>query len=214
MGHPEIRYETLEDYEHDLRQGYPSRAIMSGDDRYETARIRLVMGFSGDGFSLVAADKPEKPSAAASSSCKPTNPKDIVGSTKVPMGLWPETATALGSIAFLNGALKYGRTNWRVAGVRASIYVDAAKRHIAAWWEGEEVDPDDGVPHLGAALACLAILVDARAAGKLEDDRLVAGGYRQLMTELTPLVAALQEKHKGDRTEPRHYTIKDNLANV
>ena len=54
-------------------------------------------------------------------STKDTNPKDAIGSGKVPMHLWPSTATAVGSIALLNGALKYGRSNWRVAGVRASI---------------------------------------------------------------------------------------------
>lgn len=136
---------------------------------------------------------------------KDTNPKDLIGSDKLPLHLWPATATALGCVALLNGALKYGRANWRVAGVRASIYVDAAKRHLDAWFEGEELDPDDGVPHLAAALACIAIVVDARAAGKLNDDRNIAGGYRALMSELTPLVPALKKHHK-DRN-PTHYTI-------
>jgi len=92
--------------------------------------------------------------------------------------------------------------------VRASIYADACKRHIDAWFEGEEVDPDDGVPHLAAALCCLAIIVDARAAGKLNDDRMIEGGYRKLVTELTPHVARLKALHAAKN--PRHYTIKDN----
>lgn len=139
---------------------------------------------------------------------KPTNPKDAIGSDKLPIHLWPSTATALGCIAMANGMLKYGRSNFRAIGVKSSIYIDAAKRHIDAWFEGEECDPDDGVPHLAAALACIAIIVDARAAGKLNDDRQVNGGYRALVEELTPHIKRLKELHK-DRS-PKHYTKADN----
>lgn len=107
-----------------------------------------------------------------------------------------------------NGMLKYGRSNFRAIGVKTSIYIDAAKRHLDAFFEGEECDPDDGVPHLAAALACIAIIVDARAAGKLNDDRQVAGGYRALVEELTPHIKRLKELHK-DRA-PKHYTKADN----
>jgi hypothetical protein len=136
---------------------------------------------------------------------KPTNPKDAIGSNKLPLHLWPETASALGSLAFLEGALKYGRGNFRAIGVRASIYVDAARRHLNKWFEGEENDPDSGLPHLSHALACIAIIVDARAAGKLNDDRQYPGGYVALLNELTPHVARLKEKY-ADRN-PQHYTI-------
>jgi hypothetical protein len=136
---------------------------------------------------------------------KPTNPKDLIGSGKLPLHLWPTTATALGSIAMLNGMLKYGRSNFRAVGVRASIYYDAAMRHMNAWFEGEQYDPDDGVPHLGAALACIAIIVDAEAAGKLNDDRMTEGGYFKFKEEMTTHVARLKELHK-DR-KPIHYTI-------
>ena len=139
---------------------------------------------------------------------KQSNPKDLIGSDKLPLHLWPTTATAMGCIGMLNGMLKYGRTNFRVAGVRATIYIDAALRHLGAWLEGEECDPDDGVPHLAAALSCIAIVVDALAAGKLNDDRMVAGGYRKLVDALTPHVKRLKEHHK-DRN-PKHYTIDDN----
>jgi hypothetical protein len=139
---------------------------------------------------------------------KQSNPKDLIGSDKLPLHLWPTTATAMGCIGMLNGMLKYGRTNFRAVGVRATIYIDAALRHLAAWIEGEECDPDDGVPHLAAALSCIAIVVDAHAAGKLNDDRMVAGGYRKLVDALTPHVKRLKEHHK-DRN-PKHYTIDDN----
>jgi hypothetical protein len=134
------------------------------------------------------------------------NPKDLIGSGKLPLHLWPTTATAAGCVALLNGALKYGRCNWRVVGVRASIYVDACQRHLAAWFEGQERD-EEGIPHLGAALACLAILVDCQAAGLLRDDRNPSGGHQSLLSELTPLVKHLQALHSDKN--PRHYTIHD-----
>lgn len=138
---------------------------------------------------------------------KPTNPKDLVGSGKLPLHLWPETATALGCLAFLDGMLKYGRSNFRAVGVRSSIYYDAARRHLNKWFEGEDNDPDSGLPHLAHLLACVAIIVDAQAAGKLNDDRLYPGGYTELVDTLTPHVARLKERHAG--RNPRHYTISD-----
>lgn len=143
---------------------------------------------------------------------KPTNPKDLIGTNKVPMHLWPETASALGALALLDGALKYGRGNWRVAGVRASIYVDATRRHLAKWFEGEDIDPDSGLPHLAHALASIAILVDAGAAGKLVDDRQVQGGFLKLIDSLTPMVAQLRERH-ADKS-PKHYTIADSPSQL
>jgi Domain of unknown function (DUF5664) len=136
---------------------------------------------------------------------KETNPKDAIGSDKLPLHLWPSTATALGSVALLNGSLKYGRGNFRAEGARASIYLDAAVRHLTAWYEGEDNDSDDNVPHLGAALACIAIVVDSQAAGTLVDDRAYPGGYSNFVKQLTPLVKELKERHKG--RNPRHYDI-------
>lgn len=138
---------------------------------------------------------------------KLTNPKDHIGSDKLPFHLWPETATIMGAMGLLDGALKYGRSNWRVAGVRGSIYYDALRRHANALFEGEDIDPDSGLPHEAHALACLAIIVDAKAAGKYVDDRMYPGGYRELLDELTPHVARLKEKHKDK--DPKHYTIQD-----
>lgn len=132
------------------------------------------------------------------------NPKDTIGSAKLPIHLWPETATMMGCVAMLDGALKYGRCNWRIAGVRASIYVDACRRHLGAWFEGEDADPDSGLPHLAHALACLAIIVDAEAAGMLHDDRQWPGGHRDLADRLTPHVERLQ--HLRVNHQPLHWS--------
>lgn len=147
---------------------------------------------------------PDDPTAKA------TNPKDAVGSDKLPLHLWPGSATAYGCIGLLNGMLKYGRTNWREAGVRPSIYVDAACRHLLDWFEGEEEDPEDGVHNLSAALACLAILVDAKESGTLNDDRSYKGiSWRRARATMEPHVRRLKALY-ADRS-PKHWTIKDNL---
>lgn len=137
---------------------------------------------------------------------KQTNPKDLVGSDKLHLHLFPKSAVALGSLACLEGALKYGRSNWREAGVRASIYVDALERHMTRWFEGEDIDPDSGIDHLGKALACIAILIDAKYAGKLEDDRMVPGGTIEVIEKMTPIVKELKKRY--GHLSPTHFTIQ------
>ena len=137
------------------------------------------------------------------------NPKDAIGSTKMPMHIWPKTATLYGILGLLEGKAKYGRNNWRAAGVRASIYYDALNRHMDKWFEGQECDDKSGVPHLAHALACLAILVDAQCAGKLIDDRNFNGaGFMRALDELTPHVERLRKQY--EHLDPKHYTIADN----
>ena len=139
---------------------------------------------------------------------KPTNPKDSIGSTKAPLSLVPAATLAYLSIGHEEGRRKYGAWNWRVAGVRASIYLDALERHIQRWKEGEEVDPQTGVPHLASALTCLSILVDARVGGTLTDDRPPSNvGALDLIANLPKLMAGLP----APATQPRSYTIEDTL---
>lgn len=102
---------------------------------------------------------------------KDTNPKDAVGIGKPPFSTVPAQVVAELGLAMMEGARKYGRHNYRVAGVRASVYVDAAMRHIFAWWEGEDVDPDSGLSHVTKAIASLSVLRDAQINGVCTDDR-------------------------------------------
>lgn len=99
------------------------------------------------------------------------NPKDLFGNKKVSITKLPLVAVLHGAHAMMNGADKYGPYNWRDKAVIASIYVDAAMRHLMSWFEREQVAEDSGVHHLGHALACCAILLDAEATGNLIDDR-------------------------------------------
>ena len=102
---------------------------------------------------------------------KDTNPKDAVGIRKAPFSTVPAEIEAELGLALLEGARKYGRHNYRVVGVRASVYYDAARRHLAAWWEGEDTDPDSGLPHLAKAMASIAVIRDAEINELCEDDR-------------------------------------------
>ena len=71
----------------------------------------------------------------------------------------------------LHGDLKYGRFNWREAGVRGSVYYDAALRHLAAWYEGEDIDPDSGIHHIAHAICGLSVLRDSIIRDNWTDDR-------------------------------------------
>lgn len=102
---------------------------------------------------------------------KDTNPKDAAGSKKAGMSFMPSGPLLEASVAFVEGHIKYRRHNYRVAGIRASVYYDAAMRHMMAYWEGEDLNPDTGMPHLSSALACLIILRDAQMNGMCNDDR-------------------------------------------
>lgn len=102
---------------------------------------------------------------------KESNPKDAVGVKKSPFSTVPAPVVAELGLAMLEGALKYGRHNYRAVGVRGSVYYDAALRHLTQWWEGEDVDPDSGLPHVVKAMACLAVLRDSQMMGNWTDDR-------------------------------------------
>lgn len=105
------------------------------------------------------------------SDSKLTNPKDFFASKKLDLSVVPHSAIVALAEAFTEGAIKYGRFNWRVAGVRATIYVAAEARHVAKWYNGQRKDPVTRVHHLKNAMACLAILLDAEMYNMLNDDR-------------------------------------------
>ena len=144
---------------------------------------------------------PEKPSVES----KPSNPKDALGVAKVPFSTIPAPVMALLGLAMTEGSLKYGRHNYRAIGVRASVYYDACLRHLTAWWEGEDIDPDSGLPHPIKAATCLIVLMDASMRGMCEDDRppKTPDGWQARMNEA---MAALLQKYPNPKPA---YTEKD-----
>lgn len=102
---------------------------------------------------------------------KDTNPKDAIGIKKPPITTVPLTVLSEVGVGMLEGSLKYGRHNYRKAGVRASVYVDATWRHLMAFWEGEDIDPYSGLSHVTKAICSLVVLRDAMMNDMWTDDR-------------------------------------------
>lgn len=109
---------------------------------------------------------------------KDGNPKDGVGGRKVGLSNVPLGVLLEMAVGMQEGALKYGRHNYRVKGVRGSVYFDATIRHMFAWFEGEDIDPDSGLSHITKAMCSLAVLRDAMIQNKLRDDRPPKGQNR------------------------------------
>lgn len=100
------------------------------------------------------------------------NPKSVQGAKKHSLRLFPLPAQVAACAALEDGCTKYGAANWRETGVAASVYMDAALRHMFQYFDGgEQLASDSGVHHLGHAIACLAIILDAEHQGTLIDDR-------------------------------------------
>lgn len=129
-----------------------------------------------------------------------SNPKDLLGAKKPSMSKIPAVAILWESLAMMDGAGKYDPYNWRANKVIASIYVDAAKRHLDAWFEGQRLADDSGCHHLGHARACLGILLDAEATGNLIDDRPTTEGsqeaYLKAFEEVTSKIPAMHARHR------------------
>ena len=81
----------------------------------------------------------------------------------------PLALKQLGLVAGM-GAAKYQRGNF-LLGYAWSLSFDALMRHLLAFWDGEEHDPESGLPHLAhAAFHCLA-LISFSQRGLGTDDR-------------------------------------------
>lgn len=141
-------------------------------------------------------------------STKDGNPKDLVGSKKAPMSCVSAVVIAEVGVAMLEGACKYGKYNYRAVGVRASVYYDAAMRHLMSWWEGEDTDPDSGLSHITKAITSLVVLRDAMIHGKVTDDR--PPSSEAFYADLNAKAEAIVEKYKG--FDPTHYSRGVDLA--
>jgi hypothetical protein len=137
-----------------------------------------------EGASTVAKKKP------TASDIDNHNPKTLLGMLKPSISKAPASAVLYMALAFMDGARKYGPFNWRKKAVPASIYIDACKRHLDAWYDGEEYAEDSKLPHLAHALACIGIIVDAKECGVLLDDRPPPGAYSRLLKEWAAFLKA------------------------
>jgi hypothetical protein len=108
------------------------------------------------------------------------------------------------ALGLANGAGKYGVSNFKATPILMSIYLDATLRHLFALMEGEECDLVDGVPHTAAIMANMAIILEAKSAGTLVDDRQIGEAYLKHRDELTKIYQGIQELYKDKA--PFHYT--------
>lgn len=74
--------------------------------------------------------------------------------------LMPVTALETVNRVLMHGAQKYGDGNWRNVENAEQRYFNAAMRHMQAWLNNEETDPESGLPHLAYAVCSLMFLVE------------------------------------------------------
>ena len=79
---------------------------------------------------------------------------------KLEYGLLPPYALKETVKVLTFGAQKYERDNWQKVPDSKRRYFDALQRHLWAWKEGEEVDPESGIHHLAHAMCCLMFLYE------------------------------------------------------
>jgi len=85
----------------------------------------------------------------------PQGRKDDSG--KVPLQLIPGAALLEIGLVLRHGASKYGASNWR-AGLAYTRLIGAILRHVVAFNEGENLDPETGISHIAHA-ACEAMFL-------------------------------------------------------
>ena len=117
-------------------------------------RTTLAETFTDTKVPEAAAPKP------ASGEVRITDPKTggQKGQKPAQLSYIPFDSLAEVSKVYQYGASKYARDNWK-KGYRWSLNFDAMMRHMFAFWEGEDLDPESGCAHVGhAAWHCLTLL--------------------------------------------------------
>lgn len=94
---------------------------------------------------------------------------------KPPMSLIDRSALEQIANVLAFGAQKYDAHNWR-QGIAYSRLIDAALRHLYAFADGEDLDPESGLPHIAHAGCCVVFLLGMMKAHPELDDRYKAGG--------------------------------------
>lgn len=89
---------------------------------------------------------------------------------KVPLDLIPLSALIECARVFDYGRRKYAAWNW-AKGMDWSVPYGCLLRHMAAWFDGEDNDPESGLPHLGHAMCNLVMLSTFARTFREGDDR-------------------------------------------
>jgi len=127
----------------------------------------------------------------------PDNPKQRYGEVKPSMKYVSPIGMVWLAEAMREGAEKYGAFNWREKSVEALTYVDACKRHLDLWASGEDLDPVTGIHHLGYAMACCNIVIDAQhIPGTLIDNRHKDNGVLSKLMDLRTKINTEKRAHR------------------
>ncbi|GJE01459.1 dATP/dGTP diphosphohydrolase domain-containing protein [Methylobacterium isbiliense] len=98
--------------------------------------------------------------------------KDDGGKDPWDLAPWDAFRAIVQVLAF--GARKYAPRNWERGMAWSRLYA-ALFRHLTAWWQGENVDAETGLPHLWHAGACIVFLIAYELRGVGQDDRPTEG---------------------------------------
>ena len=79
---------------------------------------------------------------------------------KLQYGLIPPLALEETVKVLTFGAQKYEPDNWKLVPDSKRRYFDALQRHLWAWKQGEQNDPETGLSHLAHAMCCLMFLYE------------------------------------------------------
>lgn len=89
---------------------------------------------------------------------------------KLPLNLLSTEAMNQTAAVLKFGAQKYAEHNWR-AGFVWSRPLAAAMRHLTAFNDGEDTDPESGLSHLAHAACCIMFLLEFEKTHPHLDDR-------------------------------------------
>jgi hypothetical protein len=89
---------------------------------------------------------------------------------KLPLNLLSTEAMNQTAAVLKFGAIKYAEHNWR-KGFAWSRPLAAAMRHITAFNDGEDIDPESGLSHLAHAQCCIMFLLEFQKTHPHLDDR-------------------------------------------
>lgn len=105
-------------------------------------------------------------------------------------GLLPPLALRATVDVLTFGAQKYEIDNWKYVDDSKRRYFDAAQRHLWAWKEGEQDDPESGMHHLAHAMCCLMFLYEHDVKYSTQEE------VKSICREGIKYVGEVLDKHK------------------
>ena len=93
-----------------------------------------------------------------------------IAENKPPLDMVPPSLIIDIAWVLAHGAIKYGKNDWRRGFPYTERYASAL-RHLLAWRQGEENDPESNLPHLHHTICQLAMISEYTRTHPECDDR-------------------------------------------